>query len=74
MAEGARDTITIACQHSTFFQVEAGARGVARVYCRNKRCKLHQAEITVHHFDLSSGTLVETRRYARPGSGDQSTL
>lgn len=68
----APDTTTIACQHATHFQVEAGSYGLARVYCRNKRCKLHPDEITVHHFDLATGLLVETRRYARPLAGTAS--
>jgi len=66
---GQRDdsaTVAIKCQHSPHFTVEAGASGIARVYCRNRRCKLHPDEITVHHFDLATGELLETRRYARP--------
>jgi len=66
MAATAADTTTIACEHRTHFSVEAGASGVARVFCRDRRCKRQREEITVHHFDLATGRLIETRRYARP--------
>lgn len=66
--------VTIKCQHSTHFSVEPGGRGVARVYCRNRRCKLHADEITIHHFDLATGELLETRRYARPSVSGATTL
>ncbi len=72
--QDARDSVTIACQHSTHFTVDAGASGVARVYCRNKRCKIQPDEITIHHFDLTTGTLLETRRYARPLPGERPNL
>lgn len=72
MGEQGAAIVTIRCQHSTHFTVEAGARGVARVYCRNRRCKQHPDEVTIHHFDLATGELTETRRYSRPAVGPNS--
>lgn len=66
MASAAGDTVVIACPSRTHFSVEAGAAGVARVYCRDRRCKKQRDEVTIHYFDLATGDILTTRRYARP--------
>lgn len=62
---GARDNVRIACPNRKHFDVLPGARGTARVWCREKRCKLAD-EIVIHYFDLATGDLIETRRYDKP--------
>lgn len=42
-------------------EVEAGSVGMARVPCRY--CRSEAGEVVIHHFDLATGRLVETRRY-----------
>lgn len=66
---GARDNVRIACPNRKHFDVLPGASGTARVWCREKKCRIGD-EIVIHYFDLATGELKDTRRYAKtPGAG-----
>lgn len=57
--------IALCCTSRKHADVEAGLRGTARVQCRERHCRREPNEIVVHYFDLATGELIETRRYAR---------
>lgn len=60
----ARENIKIVCPGGTrFFDIEPGARGTARVRCRNSRCRMVKDEVVVHYFDLTTGICTTTKRY-----------
>lgn len=61
----ARGMIAIRCGNRKHFDVAAGSVGVARIYCRDKRCGASRAVIVMHEFDLTTGELTNTYRFSR---------
>lgn len=53
--------VRLACMRRYHLDVETGCEGVARVPCRY--CRTEPGEVVVHHFDMATGKLIETRRY-----------
>ena len=66
-AAGGHRTITLRCPRRRHGEVEPGATGHVRVYCRH--CRQGPGEVVWHRFDLATGDceawrLAHPRRYA----------
>jgi hypothetical protein len=61
--QGGADHVEIRCLWRKHFEVEPGATGTARVLCRDCRRKRADNALVIHHFDLATGRLLETRVY-----------
>ena len=60
------DYRTIACAGTKYGDVADDATGILRVKCRDRRCRRPGVdEVVIHYFDLATGDLLETRRFAR---------
>ncbi len=62
---GARDNILMECPGRKHFDVEPGAKGVGRAFCRDRRCRPPGVGTVIHYFDLATGALIETRMFAK---------
>jgi hypothetical protein len=60
--------VDLRCNHKKFAEI-LEEEGVLEIKCSSSFCGAGPGTVVLHRFDLQSGKMVETRKYAEPRKG-----